>query len=247
MPERKELDFFVAEHNWERGRGWYEGWFEGAGDARAAIGEASPRYTMYPSYAGVPARMSEMLPEAKLVYVVRDPIARMISHYQQMARRGRVEMDAAKTLLTEPDLVNASRYGLQLERYLEHFPRDQILVVVTEQLRQDRRGTINQIFAFLGLDAARSPGDFAEEYNATAGQEVPRSFLRPLMKLGSWNQVVPALPASVKATGRRFTHRPQHQVTVSADVRRELEARLRDDVAVLRSYMPPGFDGWGIA
>jgi hypothetical protein len=70
-----EPNFFVAEHNWPRGRGWYESLFDGAGSA-TALGECSPSYTMAPAFGGVPGRMAQVVPNARLVYVVRDPIAR---------------------------------------------------------------------------------------------------------------------------------------------------------------------------
>ena len=76
-----EPNFFVAERDWTRGRGWFPFLFEGAGSA-AAIGECSPIYTMAPALGGVPERMAELfIPRARLVYVVRDPITRMQSMY----------------------------------------------------------------------------------------------------------------------------------------------------------------------
>ena len=75
-----EPNFFVAEYNWPRGRDWYESLFDGAGGA-AAIGECSPCYTWAHAFRGVPERMAQVVPEARLVYVVRDPIARMQSMY----------------------------------------------------------------------------------------------------------------------------------------------------------------------
>ena len=69
---RSEPNFFIAEDNWPRGRGWYESLFDGAGRA-AAIGECSPCYTWAHVYRGIPERMAQVIPEARLVYVVRDP------------------------------------------------------------------------------------------------------------------------------------------------------------------------------
>jgi hypothetical protein len=55
-----EPNFFTAEYNWPRGRGWYESLFDGAGQA-AAIGECSPSYTMAPAFRGVPERMAQVI------------------------------------------------------------------------------------------------------------------------------------------------------------------------------------------
>lgn len=80
MSPEKELKFFVPEKNWTRGVAWYEQYFDEAGDA-IAIGEASPSYTRYPRSRGIPALIAEVLPKARLIYLVRHPVDRMVSHY----------------------------------------------------------------------------------------------------------------------------------------------------------------------
>src|SRR3712207_3099155 len=80
MSEKKELDFFVREKHWDKGVEWYKSNFHGNGETKI-YGEASPNYTLHPIFSGVPERMYSVVPEAKLIYVVRDPIDRMISHY----------------------------------------------------------------------------------------------------------------------------------------------------------------------
>src|SRR3954447_530769 len=73
MTETKELHYFVADKNLSRGLDWYERNFAGAGDA-VAVGEASPDYTKYPIHADVPKRMADVMPWARLVYVIRNPV-----------------------------------------------------------------------------------------------------------------------------------------------------------------------------
>src|SRR5437016_1007207 len=80
MSSVKETNFFVEERAWGKGRRWYEGLFDAAGTA-TAVGEASPTYSMFPLFAGVPERMARLLPEARLIYLVRDPIERIRSAY----------------------------------------------------------------------------------------------------------------------------------------------------------------------
>jgi hypothetical protein len=70
-----EPNFFVTEDNWPRGRGWYESLFDGA-DRAAAIGECSPCYTWAHVYRGVPERMAQVVPEARLVYVIASEVLR---------------------------------------------------------------------------------------------------------------------------------------------------------------------------
>src|SRR5215211_9390855 len=79
MPEIKELNFFNPLRNWRRGVEWYEEQFEGIPDSVVAIGEASTSYTKFPWIREVPARITSVLGEIRLIYVVRDPIERMQS------------------------------------------------------------------------------------------------------------------------------------------------------------------------
>lgn len=78
MSRQKELNFFIEERNWSRGIQWYKSHFE----AEAKIyGESSPNYTMYPIWKSVPERMFSVIPETKLIYIIRNPIEQIISHY----------------------------------------------------------------------------------------------------------------------------------------------------------------------
>jgi hypothetical protein len=110
---RGEPNFFIAEDNWPRGRGWYESLFDGA-DRAAAIGECSPCYTWAHLYRGVPERMAQVVPEARLVYVVRDPIARMQSMYTHQVSAGR-ERRRAEVALLDDRYLGPSLYGFQLD------------------------------------------------------------------------------------------------------------------------------------
>jgi hypothetical protein len=76
MSSPKELNFFVVERNWSRGLDWYRGHF----DPEAAVrGESSPNYTTYPHHLGIPERMHEAVPGAKLIFLVRDPLERFLA------------------------------------------------------------------------------------------------------------------------------------------------------------------------
>jgi hypothetical protein len=128
-----EPNFFVAEHNWARGRGWYESLFGSAGSAGSAIaiGECSPSYTWAHVYRGVPERMAQLIPAARLVYLVRDPVARMQSMYMHQVSVGR-ERRRPEVALRDDRYLGPSRYGFQLAAFLDHFDRSQVLVIASE-------------------------------------------------------------------------------------------------------------------
>lgn len=82
----KETDFFRSRKHFSKGIEWYRQQFRGAGTHAL---EASPNYTKRHKFRGVPRRMHSVLPEAKLVYVLRDPVERIISHYMHNRHHGR--------------------------------------------------------------------------------------------------------------------------------------------------------------
>lgn len=138
LPATKEPRFFTVEDNWHRGVEWYKSNFDAAA-GETAVGEVSPCYTLYPALSGVPERMARLIPNARLVYVVRQPIERMCSHYLEHVAHGRQRRPITEALWEDQRYIYGSCYTLQIERFLEYFPREQLLVVTTEAFVHVRR------------------------------------------------------------------------------------------------------------
>jgi hypothetical protein len=167
-----EPNFFIAEDNWPRGRGWYESLFDGAGRA-VAIGECSPSYTMAPAFRGVPERMAQVVPDARLVYVVRDPIARMQSMYMHQVSAGR-ERRRAEVALLDDRYLEPSLYGFQLAAFLDHFDRSQVLVIASEVLRDRPREALSAVFDHLAVHPAAADLDKRHHDHRSMDKPVPR-------------------------------------------------------------------------
>jgi Sulfotransferase family len=167
-----EPNFFVAEQNWPRGRDWYESLFDGAGTA-AAIGECSPSYTWAHTYRGIPERMAQVVPQARLVYVVRDPIARMQSMYMHQVSAGR-ERRRAEVALLDDRYLGPSRYGFQLAAFLDHFDRSQVLVIASEVLRDSPREALSAVFEHIAVDPAAADLDRRHRDHRSMDKPVPR-------------------------------------------------------------------------
>jgi len=257
MPAIKAPEFFAEEGNWGRGIAWYRRQFEGAGADVVAIGEASNVYTKFPRYQGVPARIAQHIPRARLVYVVRDPIDRIRSHYQTRLTEGTERAPIGRAVRENPIYVDYSRYAMQLDRYLDHFPREQLLVITAEDLRGDRLATIRAVYAFLGVRHDHMPGDLDRVFYETR-HRAPRSPVPVWLRKGLKRH----LPAAKRAKElennlirairglRRSSEAPPplpERLVIPDDVRAELADTLREDVGRLRSFLGPGFDGWGIA
>lgn len=258
MPEEKELDFFAAECamdlprtqlaflngrcRWDRGLEWYESQFEFA----KAIGEASPRYTMHPAFPGVPQRIAQMIPNAKLVYVIRHPVKRAISHYAHRVRAKQETRPIETVLRNDPWYLDTSRYAYQIEQYLKCFPEAQLLIVIAERLHANREQTMAQVFEFIGVDPNWRDPALNIEHNVSGPVGPPRPVISALRRTRWWRPVATHIPPVAKRTVRRVTHETVPVPRITRDLKKELASSLRDDVRRLRKYLPADFDGWGI-
>ena len=157
MSRRKETDYFIAaKRDAKKTEAWYRRQFRAKPDA-AAYGEASPNYAKRHLFAGVPGAIRDACrPGVKLIYVVRDPALRAVSHWGHNVIMGREAGTAANLSATcaKPDsnYVKTSRYAYQLDAYLEHWSMDDVLVVRSEELRTDTAAKLRECFAFVGVD-----------------------------------------------------------------------------------------------
>jgi len=150
MSVPKELNFFTW--HWERGLDWYAAQF----DDLPVRGEATPEYTVYPGWPETAERVGRTLPEARLIYLVRDPVERVISHWQHVVTAGVFRKPFEETILSPSfrgsQFAQRTRYQAQLDRYLAYFPREAVLVVSLEQLITNRRKTLRRVLAHVDLD-----------------------------------------------------------------------------------------------
>jgi sulfotransferase family protein len=247
MAEPQELNFFF-DPAWSRGVGWYEKQFAAAGDA-VAIGNNSPACTMQPRHGGAPERAHSVVPDARLVYLIRHPVERMVSHYHHRRVNGNETRPIETALREEPDYLDTSRYAYQIERWLEFFPREQLLVVTQDEMRDDRRDFLRRVYAFIGADPDWWSPQLSGAWNVSEQRQLQRPLVKRLLQLGPLRRAAGRLPQPVDAALRRATHRkpPEVEIAISEELEAELADRLRPDVARLRAYMDSSFTGWGIA
>ena len=248
MSETKELDYFAEGLNWSLGSCWYESQFDGSGTA-LAVGEASTSYAKYPLYRGVPERMMELLPSARMIYLVRNPVERMRSQFLHQKLLGEESDPVERALRVNPSYLDFSRYAYQLDQYLDVFPREHVLVLVSEELRSDRANAMARVYRFLGLGEESPPEVVEQEFHRTAEKRVLRPNFEALHRLPGYTTASRFVPGSVRQATLRWRTRgiDPSEAEISGDLRRELEAELAEDVARLRAFLGPGFDGWGIA
>lgn len=169
----KELDFFLEQKNWSQGVDWYASHFDATKPVRV---EASPNYTAFPCHKGVMARMEQVLPHARFVYLVRDPVDRIAAHWVHNTHRRRVDPDGKMApVLLDPKRTYLARslYGRQLRHVVEHFPLERVLVVDQRDLLHDRAATLRRVFSFAGIDPDFDDPGFATAHGRSSRKVAP--------------------------------------------------------------------------
>jgi hypothetical protein len=250
MSRPKELNFFVTELNWELGPDWYASHF----DRSAAVrGESSPHYTNLPRFTGVAERMRELLGEsARIVYMVRDPIDRMLSHYLHNVGGG-YERRPLEAALGDADsaYVARSRYAMQAEPYVREFGSERLLILSREQLAGERVPTMRRVFEFCRVDPSFGSPQFERQWETGSAKSsggfrfMDRAVRLPGLRALDRN--FDRLPESLRWLVERLVHDPKAGAAPKPELEPGLHERLaalfRDDVARLEQIAGRDF-GW---
>lgn len=151
---RDRWHFHPYSRRQEELRAWYENLFEGA-EPGQVTGERSTTY-MVSSVA--PERIRRTVPNARLIFMMRDPVKRAYSNYWHLLRSGEATGSFEQTLRYRPSvLFERGLYKEQIERFLRVFPREQLLFLVFEEFVNDPASGIAEVCRFLGVDSGRLP------------------------------------------------------------------------------------------
>lgn len=212
LTEPKEPYFFSHSDVWRRGWGWYESLFADSGAARAR-GEGSTTYTQHLLYPEAAERIARHLPEARLLFIARDPLERIRSHWMHLrARENRETLPFDEAVRTRPEYLDHSRYGHQLSFYDAHFPPERILVLFFEDYRRDPEEVTRRALAHLGVDpaegAARRGRESAGARHASAEGRVDTPVTGIVRRLPGFRTLRDAAPGPLREALRRVLKRP---------------------------------------
>lgn len=165
----KELDTLVRCSSPAAAAKEYERRLEKAG---SVLLDASTAYSMVPYVKGVPALAAKLCPEARIIYIVRDPVQRAISHYWHLRGRRLVSDGPDEALRSDGRFVAFSDYGMQLRPWLSSYEKKQFLVVSLDGLVARPRVVRTLVADHLGL--TRESSWMAAELNSSNAYETTK-------------------------------------------------------------------------
>ena len=237
MSRPKEPNFFSDEPQWARGLDWYAGLFAGAREGQLC-GESSTHYTKLPTHPHAAERMFALVPKARLVYVMRDPLERVASQYLHEWSMREFEGSFAEAVTREERFVAYSCYARQLAPWRERFGPAQILPVFFERLVAFPDQELARVCRFLG-DPSPEPAAWSHELGAqnVSSERLRKSPLRDaLLAIPPVRWLKDLAPRGIKERVKslwRYEGRPE----LARAERTAVEQRIDADLARLGQWL----------
>ncbi len=222
--------------------------FQPAGDA-TLLGEASTNYTKLPLVSGVPQRIRNFNPDARFIYLMRDPVERTLSHYWHMVRYHAEHRKILRAIREDPQFLDVSHYVVQLAPFLELFGRDRVSVLTYEQLTRDPAGTMRSLYDRLGVGGSGvEMSVFAQPENVTPEVVSMASWGGVLQRLRQslpLRAMTPHVPSSLRQMARRLATRDVYRQFVdTSDVIGFLQPIQRRQTDELTRLLGREFPEW---
>jgi hypothetical protein len=220
FPNDKEPEVLTKFRDVEDARHAYRSLFRKA-RAGQVLGEASTAYTKRPTYENVASHALAVCGPLKIVYLHRDPIERMVSHYKHFVSHGLMHGPFEDVVERDSTLIDYSRYDWQIQPWIDVFGEQAVLRIALEEYARERQAVVERVVRHIGLSAEDLPElDPARIANRAA--ETKRIH-NPLMDL----------------LHRSFLYRDILRPLMSADMRERLRRLVLPDAKVPEIELPP--------
>lgn len=214
MTTPKEPNFFSNDEVFSKGVEWYSSLFDQAIQSDLK-GEASTHYTKLPKYQNTVSRLKSYCPDAKLIYVMRHPVDRLVSHFVHNWSMGFIPRDASidESVKDYEPFSAYSLYSMQLDAWFKEFSRNAVLPVFFDRLMKEPQLELERICSFIGYQQPVMWNSELQASNVSSQRLRKLPFHSALVDspFGSWvrQKFIPAaLRDSIKQR-MRLKNRPQ--------------------------------------
>lgn len=245
MSDPMEIHYFGREDP-HKTRAWYEEHFSQV-TGEVAVGEGSTSYTHPHIIEACASEIASLVPGARLIYMVRDPIRRLESDWKMRMHEGWAVGDSINEAVREPGttLLRHGLYWRNLNVYRERFADEQILTVFLEDFVASPQGELKRCFTHLGVDPDVDVEDPHRARNRSGDFRRDRPIGRWLRNAGVIARARRSVPKWVFSVGKAALTRPDRfTVRWAPDVKREVLDRLEGDSRRFLEYCGKPGDFW---
>ena len=239
-PAMEQMGFWKSEES-------YLQLFADAGD-RPIVGEASQNYARLSRVIGVAERIARFNPRARILYIMRHPVKRTISHYWYMVNFFGEGRSMLKAVREDPDYCETSHYAMQLRPYLDLFGRDRVKTLTLERLGTAPEEVMRDLYDWLGVDPDFVPPTLGERRNVTGEESVQvrgMGLLHLIRHSSAWSAAGRFAPPQLRnlARGLAVKHVPRNEVS-TVEVKAYLEPIQAEQTRELAELLGASFEEW---
>lgn len=226
---RKEPHFFSEYPDWKSHINEYVSEFHQAPGLRYF--EASTSYTAFPGFPNkkIWDSLYEHNPELKCIYMVREPIGRIISAYRHLLERGYTDRSLEDCLIHEPQLLNVTRYYTQIIPFIRKFGRENVMIIEFDEFNKQRKQVMTDLCKFLSLEP-QGLGDYENsKFNTAEKPKYHKKWDKPNIIFKGIRKYMPSLWHFIAYDPARvFTTPPKLSPDMQEVVFLELELEIRE-------------------
>ncbi len=237
------------------------GYFHNGGDWRAGLddyhclyspevgqllGEASTMYTFLPEFRRTAKVLHEYNPNLRLIYIMRHPVERIVSHYTHRLLRNQVKVEPETAVFADPVYINRSRYGVQIQPYIELFGKDNVLLLIFEEYVADQIGSLEKIAQFLQIDFAPfQVVDTKPKHKSVGNTYLKHNVVRNFIQSDTFHSIRDYIPAPLRKIVRgQVSNKIDQKPEFSSETRQLLWRFVEEDVAYIERLMQREISVW---
>lgn len=235
--QHKEPDFFSKNADWKEKLNEYHAMYDA--DESKLRGEASTTYSWFLEFPRTAERLYEYNPGLKLIYIVRDPVERVRSHYMHELSKARTQFPLEEEVFRKPTYISHSRYAMQIRPFLERFRKEQVHYILFEDYVKDPVTTLKGVCRFLGIDEEPVGAIDLKPRNASLDRLTERRIKKVLAPY------VRFIPLKVRSLLKGpFVYEMKSKVVLPGELKKILWRHVEDDVHAMEKITGMDLSAW---
>jgi hypothetical protein len=242
MPDTDCVSYFDV--NYDQGIEWYKRFFNPS-EKESVIGEESAPYIRDDR---VPQRIHKTLPGVKIIFIFRNPMQRAFSHYWHKKSRGKITYDFDE-MFDFYDLysewVVPGFYYQHLSRYEQHIPSENIKILLFDELIEDEKEFISDIYSFIGVDSDYTPSLLSEKVNQARAKKSNAVFnLLTFFSNKLPERLLKIIRPIYRSVDPYIFDKTEYERGMNKNTRKRLENIYAPETAKLSAHIKRDLDSW---